>query len=109
LAVVKHEAQVDLSGCIPLIRGKAEQSRSLGVVLFNTATTTIVAHSNNILPKAAACRSALSSERKPSRLILGNTTAIHVAESEYSLAVRAAQRRAGRSQLKRSLLVHGHA
>ena len=107
LAVVKDEAQVDLSGCMPLIRCKAVQSQGLSIVPRNAAITIVVAHSYHKLPKAAACRSALPSERKPSRSIMSNTIAPIVAESEYSLAVRAAQRRAGRSQLKRSLLVHG--
>ncbi len=53
-AVLKHDAQVVLSDCMPLIRCKAVQSHSLGIVLRIAAITKIVALSNNILPKAAA-------------------------------------------------------
>ncbi len=105
----KHEAQIVLSFCMPLCRCKAVQSHSLGVVLRNAAQTIIVATSNHNLPKAAARRLALPSKRKPSRFVLGNTKAKQVAEAEYTLAVRAAQRCASRSQLKRSLQVLGHA
>ena len=45
-------------------------------------------------PKAAARRIALPSERKPSRFVYSNTTAIGVAVAEFTLAARAAQRRA---------------
>ena len=92
-AVVKHDAQVDLSACMPLCRCKAVESRSLGIVLRNTTTTVIVARSNHILPKAAARRRALPSQRKPSRCISRNTIAPSVAAGECALAVRAAQRR----------------
>ena len=44
-------------------------------------------------PKAAARRIALPSERKPSRFVYSNTTAIGVAVAECTLAARAAQRR----------------
>jgi hypothetical protein len=107
--VLKHEAQVDLSHCMPLIRGKAEESRSLGFVLRNAATTKRVAESNHKVPKVAARRRALPSQRKPSRCIFRNTIACRVAAAECALAVRAAQRRPSRSQLKRSPQVLGHA
>jgi hypothetical protein len=32
----KHEAQVELSACMPLIHGETVESRSLGIVLHNT-------------------------------------------------------------------------
>ena len=92
LAALKHEAQVELSVCKPLCRGKAVESHSLGKVLRNTPTQ-CVAPSNHKLPKAAARRHALPSQRKPSRLVLSNTTAPNVAEAEYALAVRTTQRR----------------
>jgi hypothetical protein len=94
---------------MPLFHCKAEESHSLGIVLRNTATTIIVALSNNILPKAAARRLALPSKRKPSRFVFGNTIACNVAEAECTLAVRAAQRRASRRQLKRSIQAPGNA
>ena len=97
LAVLKHAAQDELSVCMPLIRGKAEQSRSLGIVLRNAAITKAVAKSNHNLPKAAARRSALPSQRKPSLFIFSNTMAHNVAAAECTLAVRAAQRRASLS------------
>ena len=44
-ALLKHVAQVALSGCMPLICCKAEESRSLGVVLRNTlAVVTVIQH-----------------------------------------------------------------
>ena len=78
---------------MPLLCCKAVESHSLGMVLLNAAITTTVARSNHILPKAAARRLALPSERKPSRFVLINTIAHNVAAAEYALAVRAAQRR----------------
>ena len=45
-------------------------------------------------PEAAARRIALPSERKSSRVVYSNTTAIGVAVAECTLAARAAQRRA---------------
>ena len=87
-AVRKHDAQAELSVCIPLRRCKAVESHSLGIVLRNAATTTVIAQSNHILPKAAARHLALPSERKPSRLVFGNTIAVNVAATEYTLAVR---------------------
>jgi hypothetical protein len=87
-AVIKHDAQAVLSDCMPLRRCKAVESHRLGMVLRNAATTIIVARSNHKLPKAAARRLALPSERKPSRLVFGNTIAINVAATEYTLAVR---------------------
>jgi hypothetical protein len=94
---------------MPLIRCKAVESRSFGINLHNAAPTNIVAISNYKLPEAAARRLALPSQRKPSRCILGNTMAIQVEAAEYALAVRAAQRYPGRSQLKPSLHDLGHA
>ena len=107
-AILKHEAQVVLSGCIPLCRCKTEESHSLGMVLCN-ANTNLVARSNHKLPKAAARRLALPSQRKPSRSVFGGTKAPNVAAAEQPLAVCAAQRRPGRSQLKRPVQVNGHA
>ncbi len=69
----------------------------------------MVAPSNHNLPKAAARRLALPSKRKPSRFVYSNTIAQNVAAAKYTLAVRAAQRRASSSQLKRSLQVFGNA
>ena len=86
-ALIKHAAQVDLSVRIPLCRCKAVESRSLGIVLRNAATTKVAAPSNHKLPKAAARRRALPSQRKPSRCILSHTMAKNVAEAEYALAV----------------------
>ncbi len=88
-SVLKPEAQVELSGCMPLRRCKAVESHCLGIVLRN-ANTSCVAPSNHILPKAAARRLALPSERKPSRYICANTIAQNVAAAECALAVRAA-------------------
>jgi hypothetical protein len=75
---------------MPLLRCKAVVLHCLGIVLRNAASTTIVARYNHILPKAAARRRALPSQRKPSRFVFSNTGACNVAEA---LAVRAAQRR----------------
>jgi hypothetical protein len=86
---------------MPLRRCKSEKSHSLPVP--------VVAQCKNILPKAAARRRALPSQRKPSRYISRNTMAHIVAAAECALAVRAAQRRAIRSKRKLSLLVLGHA
>jgi hypothetical protein len=93
---------------MPLCRCKAVESHSLGIVLRNTYRNTpslIVALSNHKLPKAAR-RRALSSQRKPSRCIFRNTTAVGVAAAECTLAVRSAQRRPSRSHRKRSLHVN---
>jgi hypothetical protein len=109
LALLKHDAQVVLSDCIPLCRCKAVESHSLGMVLRNAAITKLVAQSNYILPEAAARRLALPSQRKPSRCIFRNTTAPNVAAAECALAVRAAQRTPSRSQRKPSLHVLRHA
>jgi hypothetical protein len=72
--VLKHEAQAGLSGCIPLRRCKAVESRSLGKVSRN-AQSPMEAQSNCMLPKAAARRLALPSQRKPFRYIFRNTIA----------------------------------
>jgi hypothetical protein len=90
--VVIHEAQVVLSACMPLIRCKAVPSHSLSIVLRN-AQSRIVAFSNHKLPKAAAHRLALPSQRKPSRYIFSNAPAVDIAATESALAVCAAQRR----------------
>ncbi len=71
-AKLKHVAQFDLSACMPLISCKAPESHSLGMVLCNAAKTKPAARSNHKLPKAAARRRALPSERKPSRYIFRN-------------------------------------
>jgi hypothetical protein len=106
---IKHVAHITLSACKPLIRCNAEESHSLGNILRNAAQTKEVAISIHILPKVAARRLALPSQRKPSRYIYSNTKAPSVAAAECTLAVRAAQRRAIRSQLKRPLHVLAHA
>jgi hypothetical protein len=112
---IKHVAQAELSSYMPLCRCKSEESHSLGSVPRNAAYTIEAAHANNKLPKAAARRLALTSQRKPSRIICGNTMspngrcAEDVAAAECALAVRAAQRRTIRSKSKRSLPVLGHA
>ena len=93
---------------MPLPCCKAVESHSLGKVPRNTLAET-VAPSNHILPKAAARRLALPSQRKPSRYILRSTVSPHVAAAECALAVRAAQRRASCSQLKRALVILGNA
>ncbi len=80
---------------MPLNPCKAENLHSFGNVLRNAAITnitTVVAHSNHILPKAAARRRALPSQRKPSRIIQGHAIDSSVAAAEYALAERAAQR-----------------
>ena len=94
VTILKHDAQPELSECMPLLSCKAPESRSLGIVPRNAAKTTVVAHSNHKLPKAAARRLALPSERKPSRFVFGNTIAHNVAAAKCTLAVRAAQHRA---------------
>ena len=78
LTVLKHVGQVALSGCKPLRCCKAVESHSLGIVLRN-AQPVRVAPSDNLLPKAAARRRALPSQRKPSRFIFGNTGACNEA------------------------------
>ncbi len=74
---------------------------------MRNAPSPVVSHSNHKLTKAAARRLALPSKRKPSRFVFGNSKA-EVALAEYALAVRAAQRRSSRSQLKPSLLILDH-
>jgi hypothetical protein len=90
LAVIKHAAQVDLSGFVPLCRCKAVESHSLGIVLRNAATTIVLTLSNHKLPKAAARRRALPSQRKPSGFVCSNAIAIQVAPAECTPAVHAA-------------------
>jgi hypothetical protein len=62
---------------MPLNPCKAEKLHSFGNVSRNAAKTNItfiVALSKHMLPKAAARRLALPSQRKPSRFIQGHTT-----------------------------------
>jgi hypothetical protein len=110
ITIAKHAPQVALSGCVPLCRCKSKPPHSLGIVLRNTLTATsrIVARSERKLPEAAARRSALPRERKPSPDILSNTSAVDEAAAESALAVRAAQRRPATGKLKRSLLILRH-
>jgi hypothetical protein len=91
---------------MPLSRCQAVVSRCHGIVLRNNKTIP-VAQSNRILPKAAARRSALPCQRKPSRFIYRNTIAPNVAAAENAFAVRAAKLRACRSQFKRPLRISG--
>ncbi len=74
-AVLNHEAQLDLSACMPLLFCKSEESHSLGIILRDAATTIVVALSNRQLPKAAARHLAIPSQRKPSRFVFSNTMA----------------------------------
>jgi hypothetical protein len=78
------------------------------MILRNTFTK-VVASSNHGLPEAAARSLALPSQRQPFRSIFGNTPTCKVAAAKGALAVRAAQRRASCSQLKRALAILVHA
>jgi hypothetical protein len=74
---------------------KAEKLHCFGNVSRNAAITTItfiVTPSNRILPKAAARRLALPTQRKRSRIIQGHTIDSSVAAAECALAARAAHR-----------------
>jgi hypothetical protein len=94
---------------MPLCRCKAVESHSLGIVLRNAATTH---HRSTLQPQTA--QSSCPPPRSPFpaqalSLRLQQHHSPNVAAAECALAVRAAQRRASRSQLKRSLHVLGHA
>ena len=80
---------------MPLNPRKAEKLHSFGNVsrkAAKTNITVIVARSDHQLPKAAARRLAVPSQRKPSRIVQGHTIDSSVAAAECALAVRAAQR-----------------
>ena len=106
--VLKHDAQVALSLCMPLCRCKAVESRSPCTVFSNTPTI-MGALPNRILPEAAAHSLALHSQRKSFPYVCSDTFAKDVAAAECALAVRAAQRRASFCQLERSLRILGDA